>query len=134
MKMNPSIRVFGDIKKRGRCPSEALEQVTFFARLRRDYPDLGKIAIHPRNEGKRHFAQTQTQKAEGMVKGSSDIIIPCCPPFICELKRQNHTQSTWQDGQQEYLLQCQKMGAFVCVALGADAAIEALKLFLKKFS
>jgi hypothetical protein len=65
-----------------------------------------------------------------MTVGASDIIVPGCPAFVCEMKRQDHTKSRWQDGQIEYLLQAQENGAFVCVALGYVAAIEALKDWL----
>ena len=116
-----------------RCPSEALEQVTFFAKLRREYPDsYGLTAIHPRNEGKRSHAQTMIQKSEGMTPGAADIVIPGCPAFVCELKRRDHTKSRWQDGQVEYLEAAQKAGAFVCVALGCDAAWEAFGEWIKK--
>jgi hypothetical protein len=66
-----------------------------------------------------------------MTEGASDIIIPGCPAFVCELKRRDHTKSKWQDGQLEYLETAQKAGAFVCVALGADAAMEAFEEWLK---
>ena len=123
MKFNQNITVYGDTKYRGRCPSEALEQVTFFNRIRAQHPKTyGLIAVHNSNEGKRHHAQTQRQKAEGMTKGASDIIIPGKVTFVCELKRRDHTLSRWQDGQQEYLEAAHRLGAFACVALGADAA------------
>jgi len=64
-----------------------------------------------------------------MTKGASDIVIPGCPSFVCELKRQDHTQSKWQDGQEEYLVSAAKGGSFVCVALGAVAAWEAFKMW-----
>lgn len=110
------------------CPPESAEQVTFFARLRREYPDsYGLIAIHPRNEGKRHHAQVMLQKSEGMAAGAADIIIPGSPTFVCELKRRDPTKSRWQDGQLEYLEAAHKAGAFVCVAFGCDGAWEAFK-------
>ena len=126
MKFPNWLNVYGDIKFRGDCPSETAEAVTFFAKIRREYPDsYGLIATHIRNEGKRTFHQTMKQQSEGMTKGAPDIIIPGNPTFICELKRQDHTKSSWQDGQQEYLEAAQKAGAFVCVALGYKAAYEA---------
>ena len=126
MKLNPNIKVFGDINFRGDCPSESAEAVMFFAKIRKQYPDCyGLIATHVRNEGKRSFQQVAKQKSEGMTKGVPDIIIPGAPSFLCELKRQDHTKSSWQDGQQEYLLAAQEAGAFVCVALGYVAAFEA---------
>ena len=126
MKFHSDIPVFGNKEFRGECPSEAAEAVTFFAKLRREYPDsYGKIATHIRNEGLRTFYQATKQKSEGMVKGAPDIIIPASVAFVCELKRQDHTKSKWQDGQQEYLLEANKHGAFVCIGLGYVGAYEA---------
>jgi hypothetical protein len=108
------------------CPKEELEQVTFFNRLRRDYPEsYGLIALHPRNEGQLRGGQHSAlvrQKAEGMTIGAADIIIPGCPAFVCEMKRRDHTKSAWQDGQIEYLIAAKEAGAFACVALGWEAA------------
>lgn len=119
--------VYGDASYRGECPQEGAEQVTFFSRLRREYPDtLGKIALHPKNEAKRTHGQAMVQKAEGMASGASDIIIPGAPSFVCELKRRDHTKSTWQQDQLPYLAAAKEQGSFVCVALGCDAAWEAL--------
>jgi hypothetical protein len=132
MKFNSWLKVYGDQKYRNKnCPPESAEQITFFNVLRRDYPKLGEIAIHPRNEGKRSIQQTQRQKAEGMTPGASDIIIPGTPTFVCELKRQDHTLCKWEPKQVDYLENCQNNGAFVCVALGYKAALEALKEWMK---
>lgn len=126
------VPVYGDPSWRGKCPPETAEQVTFFSRLRRQYPDTwGRLAIHPRNEGKRTHHQVAKQKAEGMTPGASDIVIPGAPSFICELKRRDHTLSRWEDGQPEYLSAAKNAGAFVCVALGCDAAWEAFHEWLK---
>lgn len=131
MKLPNDIPTYGDQTYRGKCPSEAVEQVTFFARLRREYPDTwGAIAFHPRNEGKRSHFQVAHQKAEGMTGGTVDIVVPGSPTFICELKRRDHTQSTWQKEQENYLRTAQNMGAFACIALGADAAKEAFIEYL----
>ena len=132
MKFPTSIKVYGYQKYRNKkCPPESAEQITFFNVLRREYPELGAMAIHPRNEGKRSIQQTQRQKAEGMTPGASDIIIPGCPTFVCEMKRQDHTLCKWEPEQIAYLEQCQKNGAFVCVALGYKAALEALEQWKK---
>lgn len=131
MKFNPEIPVYGDVSYRGVCKSEIVEQVTFFNVLRRDYPDMAKIALHPRNEGKRSYQQTSRHKAEGMAPGASDIIIPGSPAFVCELKRQDHTKSKWQDNQEDFLITAKGYGAFVCVALGYKAALEALEKWLE---
>lgn len=131
MKFPEWLPAFGDIDYRNKnCPTESAEQITFFNTLRREYPQLGKIAVHPRNEGKRTIQQTQRQKAEGMATGASDIIIPGNPAFVCELKRQDHTLCQWQDGQLAYLEAAKDNGAFVCVALGHKAALEALKAWI----
>jgi len=127
--LNCPVPIYGDMKFRGKCPVEAQEQVTFFARLRRDHPTTwGVLALHPRNEGLRFGAQigaVTRHKAEGMAAGASDIIIPAKAAFVCEMKRRDPTLSAWQDGQREYLAAAQDAGAFACVALGVDAAWEA---------
>ena len=125
MKIHTKIKTYGDPDFRGKCPPESAEQITFFSWLRRKHPVIAGIATHIRNEGKRTHAQTARQKVEGMVAGASDIIIPASPPFVCEMKRKNRMKSTWQKGQREYLLMAEEYGAFACVALGHQAAIEA---------
>lgn len=129
MKLPESVPVYGDVDFRGDCPPEMVEQASFFSRLRREYPDsYGVIALHPRNEGMikgGQFQAIQKHRIEGMSKGASDIVIPGAPAFVCELKRQDHTKSNWQDGQIEYLRAAQDAGAFTCIALGAGAAWEA---------
>lgn len=131
MKIPEWIPTYGDTDYRGKCPRETLEQVTFFCRVREQYPEtIGRIAIHPRNEGKRRRDQADREKSEGMVPGASDVIIPARIPFVCEIKRRDHTRSEWQDGQIGYLEAAHAQGAFVCVALGADAAMEALTQWL----
>jgi hypothetical protein len=131
MKFPEWLPVFGDLDYRNKkCPVESAEQITFFNTLRREYPELGKIAIHPRNEGKRTMQQAQRQKAEGMTPGAADIVIPGNPAFVCELKRLDHTVCQWQPNQLDYLQAAKNNGAFVCVALGHKAAMEALKLWI----
>ena len=121
------LNVFGDTSYRGECPQELAEQITFFQWLQRSYPDLHRIAVHPRNEGKRTYQQARRQRLEGSLNvGASDVIIPAGRTFVCEIKRQDHTKSRWQEGQLEYLEAAHNAGAFVCVALGAQAAIGAI--------
>lgn len=123
MKSPPWLHVEGDTDYRGDCPPEAAEQVTFFNWIRREFPDTyGRIALHPRNEGKRTAQQASREKSEGMTAGAPDVFIPCSPPIIIELKRRDHTKSAWQPGQIEYLEAAQNLGAIVCVALGWEAA------------
>lgn len=123
MKIPEWLASYGDMDFRGKCPLESAEQITLFNTIRKRYPQ----AIHPRNEGKRTHGQVRRQKAEGMTKGASDLIIPAAVCFVGELKRQDHTQSTWQDGQLEYLENAKNDGAFVCVAFGYKAMLEAIK-------
>jgi len=132
MKLPNDIPVYGGTAYRGKCPRESLEQVTAFRRLRDHYPALAKVAIHPRNEGKRTRQQADREKAEGLNPGASDLIIPGAPALVCEIKRRDHTKSGWQDGQQEYLRASAHMGAFACVALGADAVMEAVDAWIRQ--
>ena len=126
--------VYGDTGFRGKCPTEALEQITFFRRVRDAYLDsYGLTALHPRNEGLKiggQFGAVSRHKAEGMTPGASDIIIPGRVTFVCEMKRRDRTQSEWQDGQIEYLTAAHNAGSFACVALGCDAAWEAFEEWL----
>lgn len=123
MKVHPTIPLYGDPAFRGKCPSEQLEQVTFFNRIRKQYPDTwGVLATHPRNEGDRTYGQVAREKAEGLTTGASDIIIPGRRSFVCELKRRDRTQCALKDEQEKYLLAAIEAGAFACIALGVDAA------------
>ena len=135
MKIPQDIKVFGDMSFRGDCAKEDLELITFFNQLRIKYPKLAKVAIHPDNEGLvfgTGFNNHTRQKAKGAIRnGAADIIICGSPTFVCEMKRQNHTKSKWQDGQLDFLQTSQGLGAFVCVALGYEAALQALNDWLK---
>lgn len=128
MKFPNWLNVYGDQSFRGKCPPESAEQITFFNQLP---PELRQIAIHPRNEGKRTHAQTARHKAEGMTAGAADIIIPGGVTFVCELKRQDHTKGRFEPEQLAYLEACQEAGAFVCVALGWQAAMDAVNDWAK---
>ena len=122
-----NIRIYGG-EYRGECPKESAEQVTVINYIRKVCPQV----IHPRNEGNRHYKQTQQYKAQGLTKGASDIVVPGHPAFVCELKRQDPTKSVIEDDQIEYLLNCRRWGAFTCVAFGHVAAIAAFSDWLKE--
>lgn len=126
MKFPDWLTVYGDKAYRGACPVESAEQITFFSQLRAQMPEIGAIAIHPRNEGKRTYQQARRHKAEGMTQGAADVIIPGCPALVIEIKRKDQTKSGWEPGQVEYLEGCAKNGASVCVALGWEAAMQAV--------
>jgi hypothetical protein len=126
MNLPPDIPIWGNVEFRGKCPAEALEQVTFFARLRRSFPNsYGLLALHPRNEGMRTHLQAAKEKSEGMVTGATDIVIPARPAFVCELKRRDHTLSKLAQEQLAFLRAAKAAGAYTCIALGVDAAWEA---------
>lgn len=129
------IRLYGDTSFRGKCPTESIEMITFFNRIRRIYPDtFGLIAFHPRNEGLKsggQFSSVSKIKAEGATRGVPDIVIPGGKTLMIELKRRDRTLCAWQEGQYEYLLAAHNAGAFVCVALGCDAAWEAFNAWLQ---
>ena len=132
--LNPLIKVYGNTEFRGDCAKEDAELMTFFNQLKLNYPDLYDVAIHPDNErlitGTGFNAQSR-QKAKGAIRnGAADIIIVGSPTFVCELKRQDHAKSKWQDGQLEFLEASQKRGAFVCIALGYESALQAVKDYL----
>lgn len=134
MKFPSSLRVFGDQSFRGDCPLEIAEQVTFVNWLRAEYPEsYGALVVHIRNEGKRTARQAHIHKAEGMTAGALDIFIPVAPALLIEIKRRDHTKSKWQPGQESYSQRAQENGAFVCVALGADAAKEAVLEHIRRF-
>lgn len=130
MKFPKWLKVYGDKKFRGKCPVEDVEHINFVSWIRFNYPSIGLTIIHPKNEGKKSHAQASKDKKMGLSTGASDIIIPGSPTFVCEIKRQDHTKSKWQNGQQEYLLQSLYQGSFVCVALGSDPSKLAFKDWL----
>jgi hypothetical protein len=133
MKFPDWLLVFGDTSFRGDCPKESAEQITFFTQLRKEYPHtLGILALHPKNEEKRsgkQFNQLARDKAMGLSPGASDVIIPL--GFACEMKRMDHTKCSWQPGQLDYLEAVHNAGGFACVALGWQAAMEAVKAWEK---
>ena len=127
MKIPSDIEVYGDMSYRGKCATESAEQATFFNQLT---PNLRRLAIHPKNEGKRTHAQVARDKAQGLNTGASDIIIVGAPTFVCELKRRDHNKSTITQQQVDFLLNAQAAGAFACIALGYEAAMLALDKWL----
>lgn len=135
MKFPEWLTVWGDQEYRGDCPLEGAEQATFFAQLRKHYPDTyGRLALHPKNEGKRRgaqFAQLARDKALGMTKSAPDVVLPGAPALLIEIKRRDHTKSKWQDGQVEYLETAQQLGCVVAVALGWQGAMAAFENWRK---
>lgn len=136
MKIPKEIPIYGDTNYRNKkCPLESIEQITFVNFVRNNYPSsYGLLILHPKNEGKLINGQFQAinkDKAMGMAPGASDIIIPGNPSLVCEMKRKDHTKSKIHQEEIEYLLAAQQCGAFACVALGHDGALEAFNDWLK---
>ena len=118
------LTVYGNRNFRGECPKEDAELSTFFNQLRNHHADLAARAWHTENEGKKTAMQVSASKIKGELAGVADIII--MPGFVCEMKRRDHTQSSWQKGQIPFLEACHNAGCFVCVALGWEHAMEAV--------
>ena len=132
----PEIPVYGDMKYRNpKCPRESVEQITLINKIRAKYPETyGRVLVHVKNEAKLingQFAAINKDRAMGMAKGASDIIIPSRISFVCEMKRQDSSLCVIDDEQISYLLAAQECGAFACVALGYMAAMEAFNEWLK---
>ncbi|QMP23946.1 VRR-Nuc domain protein [Pseudomonas phage DDSR119] len=132
MKPLEGIKHFGNLDFRDKkCPLEVAEQVTFFNQLRKRWPETwGRIALHARNEGKKRADQVAREKAEGMATGAADVTIPGNPAFLCELKRKDRTLSALQPDQEPYLRAADAAGAFVCIAFGWEAGMEAFEAYL----
>lgn len=120
------VPIYGDITFRGKCHLEKVEQASIFNWLRVNHPEYWAVAVHIRNEDQGSARKAAKIKAEGgMVTGASDVQIPGCPSMVCEVKRRDITQSRFQKGQPEYLKAAIDIGAFACVALGAEGFILA---------
>jgi hypothetical protein len=139
MKLPPDLKIYGDINHRdAKCRKEWVEQKEFFGLLTQRKPRWAALALHPKNEGIRTGREAQFDAEQGALNaGASDIIIPARIPFVCELKRVDHTAKgcTLRKEQLAYLRAARDEGAFACIALGCAAAWEALleweKLTLK---
>ena len=118
------IKYYGE-KLKGKQPTESSEMITFFNQLKILHPEVAKAATHIRNEGKRTHAQTQRQKAEGMVTGASDIFIHGNPSFACEMKSLSKTSKV-SDSQIAFLTAVDSLNGFACVAYGYKAALLAV--------
>ena len=117
------IPVYGDLKYRGIDASEANEQMTFVAEVRKTPQGAG--LFHIKNEGKRTEKQIFYDKANGMTRGASDIIILGSPTFVCEIKRRHATKAKTDQDQIGFLLYAQSVGCFACFAMGYEAALKA---------
>lgn len=114
---------------KGKCPLEKVEQISVVNKIRQEYPETwGRLLVHVRNEDEAASAQAmRRRKLEGLVTGASDLQIPGCPSFVCEMKRCDPAKSSISDDQLTYLTAAQAAGAYACIAFGAIAAWEAFQ-------
>lgn len=130
MKMHPQIKVYGSLTYRDtKTAKEDQEAMTLVNQVKKRYPYL--LFMHIKNEGKKTKAQADFDKAMGMLAGASDFVFLGTPPLLLEMKRKDNTLSTWQPNQQMFLLKAQEQGCKVCVALGWEAAMEAVEDWMR---
>ena len=130
MKMHPQIKVYGSLTYRDpKTAKEDSEAMTLVNQVKKRFPHL--LFMHIKNEGKKTKAQADFDKAMGMLAGASDFVFLGSPPLLLEMKRKDNTLSTWQPNQQMFLLKAQEQGCMVCVALGWEAAIEAVEDWMR---
>ena len=121
---------FGDLPKSTSNPAEDYALSSLISRIRKDYPSsYGLVAFHVKNESKRTTGQIRADKAKGLTKGVSDLIVIGNPTLCMEIKKDNSCR--FEDGQLEFLQQAQKQGAFVCLAVGYQGAKDAFEHWLK---
>ena len=121
---------FGDLPKSTSNPAEDYVLSSLISRIRNDYPSsYGLVAFHVKNESKRTTGQIRADKAKGLTKGVSDLIVIGNPTLCMEIKKDNSCR--FEDGQLEFLQQAQKQGAFVCLAIGYQGAKDAFEYWLK---
>ena len=131
MKFPDWLEVYGDKGFRGECPKEDAELTTFFNQLRATMPETSSLVFHVSNEGKRTYRQAKFASMKGMVPGMADIVCVGARAGLIEMKRLDHTKSTWQKNQLQVLKDAKEAGAFVCVALGWESAMDAVKEWRK---
>lgn len=111
------------------APSESVEQITFFNQLKKHCPDIAKVALHVKNEGKRTMAQAAKDKAEGLVTGAPDIFIAGDPSLLIELKKRSKRAKVGDD-QIKYLNSASKLGAECYICYGWESAWIALQRWI----
>lgn len=130
MKTPSWLPVFGDLPRAKDNPAEDYVLSSLISRIRKDYPSsYGLVAFHVKNESKRTTWQIRADKAKGLTKGVSDLIVIGNPTLCMEIKKDNSCR--FEDGQLEFLQQAQKGGAFVCLAIGYQGAKDAFEYWLK---
>ena len=129
MKTPNWLPVFGDLPRSKDNPLEDYVLISLISRIRRDYPSsYGLVAFHVKNESKRSHAQIKADKMKGLTNGVSDLIVIGNPTLCMEIKRDN--SCSFEKGQLEFLEQAHKSGAFACVAIGWQGALDAFAHWL----
>lgn len=115
---------FGDLPKSPNNPAEDYVLSSVVSRIRKEYPTTyGLVAFHVKNESKRTTTQIKIDKLKGLTKGVSDLIVIGNPTLCMEIKKDN--SCCFEDGQLQFLEQAQKGGAFACLAIGYQGALDA---------
>ena len=120
----PWLKVYGDVDYRNkRCKKERVDQMDFMSWVARNYPEYYPLVFHPKMEGKRNMFQQMLDKKMGSMKaGVADVVAIGFPCLVMELKRADHKESYWSDGQLAFLERASKAGAYTCLALGFEGA------------
>lgn len=142
------VRVYGDVSLRGDCKLEDSELATFHQWVIYNYPHLEPLCFHYPNEWSAtsktggQYAHAAKMANMGVKPRLADWIFTgtdTIPPFFLEMKRVNLAKSISSTERKKHfceqvmLLASQKqLGAFACVALGADNAKQAFKEYLNE--
>ena len=128
------MKIYKPATKPLNCPLEETEQITFVNWLSTNHPQHRMLMTHAKNEGKRTKIQADKDRAMGMNKGTSDIIIIHRIPFICELKRSDPSKGRPSKEQLQYLQAAHQAGAFACLCYGHEQVIRAFNDWLRVIS
>jgi hypothetical protein len=102
MKTPSWLPVFGDLPKSKDNPAEDYVLSSLISRIRKDYPSsYGLVSFHVKNESRRTMGQIRADKAKGLTKGVSDLIVIGNPTLCMEIKKDNSCR--FEDGQLEFL-------------------------------
>lgn len=129
MIIDKRLRVYGNTEYRDGKRNENDQSMTFVNQVRKRYPEL--LIMHIKNEGKKTKAAADFDRAMGMLTGASDFIVIGNPTLCIEMKNADHTVSTIGKKQVDFLINAEKQGCFTCVALGWEAAMEAVEDWMR---
>jgi len=122
---------------KNKTPLEHVEQVALIKRARLNrgkWPQLKRLISIP-NGARTSMSIAKKLKAEGMVKGVSDLFLACPDPknkfngLWIELKRLKGGRTSKE--QKEWILDSRRYGYAAFVAEGTDKAFEIIEHYLK---